>query len=57
MWYVGNMHLHGPTDDYIIVPVIPLTLHQTLLEKCHDTPSASHQGSNKTLDMLHKEAY
>ena len=47
----------GPTRDIIIVPIIPLSLRQTILARNHDTPSAGHQGVERTVERVRKEAY
>ena len=41
----------GPTQDIIIVPIIPLSLHQTILARNYDTPSAGHQGVERTVSV------
>ena len=47
----------GPTDDCVVVPILPAGLQKEALEQCHDIPSAGHQGSDKTLDRLRHQAY
>ena len=42
----------GPTRDIIIVPIIPLSLRQTILARNHDTPSAGHQGVERTVERV-----
>ena len=47
----------GPTRDIITVPVLPPSLHQAILARNHDTPSAGHQGIERTLERVREEAY
>ena len=47
----------GLTADVITVPILPPSLHKQALHANHDHPSAGHQGSEKTLQRLRKEAY
>ena len=54
--FVCRKHSPGPTRD-IIVPIIPLSLCQTILARNHDTPSAGHQGVERTVERVRKEAY
>ena len=44
-------------SDVITVPIIPPSLRPQLLQQTHDTPSAGHQGFDKTLQRLQQEAY
>ena len=46
----------GPISDVITVPLMPTRLHQEALQQSHDTPSAAHQGSAKTLAQLQQQA-
>ena len=41
----------GPLEEIITVPVMPTSLQEVALRSCHDIISASHQGTEKTLDM------
>ena len=47
----------NPLKDAVTVPVLPLKLHREALVQCHDIPLAGHQGKEKTLERLRKEAY
>ena len=47
----------GPTSDTVVVPLLPETLHQKALSMCHDSPAAGHQGTQKTLERIRREAY
>ena len=40
-----------------MVPMLPMNLQRQALQQCHDSPVAGHQGFNKTLELLCKEAY
>ena len=42
----------GPTRDIIIVPIIPLSLRQTILARNHDTHSAGHEGVERTVERV-----
>ena len=46
-----------PLGTAVTVPILPKSLQRRALQQCHDSPSAGHQGFNKTLELLHKEAY
>jgi len=39
------------------MPILPKSLQTQVLQQCHDSPAAGHQGSDKTLALLHKKAY
>ena len=43
--------------DAVTVPLLPPSRRQSILHRCHDTPSASHQGIAKTLKRVQQEAY
>ena len=47
----------GPTSDTIVVPVLPEALHQKAMSLYHDSPTAGHQGTLKTLERIRQEAY
>ena len=47
----------SPLQDEVTVPVLPPSLRQETLYQCHDLPTAGHQGMEKTLERLRKEAY
>ena len=47
---VNRKYSPGPTRDIIIVLIIPLSLRQTILARNHDTPSAGHQGVERTVE-------
>ena len=40
-----------------MVPVLPEALHQKAMSLCHDSPTAGHQGTLKTLERIRQEAY
>ena len=46
-----------PTHDSVTVPILPTNLRHHALVRCHNIPSAGHQGSEKTLERLRMEAY
>ena len=54
---VCRKYTPGPTKDLIAVPIIPDSLRQKVLYHCHDSPTAGHQGIDKTLERLRKVAY
>ena len=43
--------------DAVTVPLLPPSQHQSILHRCHDVPSAGHQGIAKTLRRVQQEAY
>ena len=47
----------GPTAKTVTVPVLPRSLQAAALHHCHDAPTASHLGYEKTLHKLQQEAY
>ena len=47
----------GPLEPVVTVPVLPPCLQQEALRLSHDVPTAGHQGVDKTLDRLRKNAY
>ena len=47
----------GPLEPVVTVPVLPPSLQQEALRLSHDVPTAGHQGVDKTLEKLHKNAY
>jgi len=46
-----------PLGTTSTVPILPKSLQRQALQRCHDSPSPGHQGFDKTLALLHKEAY
>ena len=46
-----------PLGTVVLVPILPKSLQRQALQQCHDSPVAGHQGFNKTLELLCKEAY
>ena len=54
---VCRKYTPGPTRDTIVVPILPPNLQSKALYHSHDAPTAGHQGINKTLERLGKEAY
>ena len=46
-----------PLGTVVTVPILPKSLQRQALQQCHDSPVAGHQGFNKTLELLRKEAY
>ena len=46
-----------PLETVVTVPILPKSLQRQALQHCHDSPVAGHQGVNKTLERLRKEAY
>ena len=45
-----------PLRSVVTIPVLPQCLQKQALQRCHDAPSAGHQGFRKTLEHLRKEA-
>ena len=50
-------YVPGPLQEEVTVPILPPCLRKGALHQCHDPPTAGHQGVEKTLDRLRKEAY
>lgn len=46
-----------PVSEVLTVPILPECLHLQAIVRCHDIPTAGHQGSEKTLKRLQTEAY
>ena len=46
----------GPSNDIIIVPILPHSLQPDALYRSHDVPAAGHQGVEKTLEYLRQQA-
>ena len=46
-----------PKMDAVTVPLLPPSQRQNILYRCHDIPSAGHQGIAKTLKRVQQEAY
>eukprot|EP00731_Ephydatia_muelleri_P020712 Em0013g439a len=47
----------GPLEEFIAVPVMPISLQEVALRSCHDIISAGHQGTERTLDRLKRMTY
>ena len=47
----------GPSSDSITVPILPHSLQQDALCCSHDAPATGHQGIEKTLERLRRQAY
>lgn len=47
----------NPGGEVITVPVLPSSMQQTTMYRCHNSPAAGHQGADKTLNLLKSEAY
>ena len=47
----------SPPGDDVTVHILPTKLHEGALKCNHDAPAAEHQGAEKTLLYLRKEAY
>ena len=54
---VYRIYTPDPAGGTVTVPVLPQPLRQQALQSSHDIPSASHQGVDKTLYRLPREAY
>jgi hypothetical protein len=50
-------YVPGPLQEEVTVPILPPSLRQEALHQCHNLPTAGHQGIEKTLDRLRREAY
>ena len=46
----------SPGGEVIVVPVLPSSLQPGALQRNHDVPTAGHQGFDKTLQRLRREA-
>ena len=46
-----------PLGTVVSVPILPKSLQRQALQRSHDSPGAGHQGVDKTLELLRKEAY
>ena len=46
-----------PTHEPVTVPILPESLRHHALHRCHNIPTAGHQGAEKTLAHLKTEAY
>ena len=47
----------SPMAEAVTVPILPTSLHQDALQRNHDAPTAGHQGFERTLERLRREAY
>ena len=54
---VYRIYTPDPAGGTVTVPVLPQPLRQQALQSSHDIPSAGHQGVDKTLHRLRREAY
>ena len=54
---VCRKYTPGPTADVITVPIIPDSLRHDALHRCHDSPTAGHQGIDKSMERLRQVAY
>ena len=54
---VCRKYTPGPTADVITVPIIPDSLRHEALYRCHDSPIAGHQGTDKSMERLRQVAY
>ena len=50
-------YIPSPMSESVTVPILPASFRQQALIRNHDTPSAGHQGSDRTLERLRNEAY
>ena len=50
-------YIPQPLGSMVTVPVLPQCLQGDALYRCHDAPSAGHQGFRKTLENLRNKAY
>ena len=50
-------YIPSPTSESVTVPILPTSFRRQALIRNHDTPSAGHQGSDRTLERLRNEAY
>ena len=54
---VCRQYRPGPTEDIVTVPIIPITLRQSMLRQVHDAPGAGHLGIDKTLEKARQQGY
>ena len=54
---VCRKYIPSPSEDMVIVPILPPALRQEALFQSHDVPMAGHQGAEKTLQRLRRQAY
>ena len=54
---VCRKYIPSPSGDMVIVPILPPALCQEALFQSHDVPMAGHQGAEKTLQRLRRQAY
>ena len=47
----------NPMEEAVTVPILPASLHQEALQRNHNAPAAGHQGVERTLDRVRREAY
>lgn len=52
-----RQYIPSPLSGFVTVPILPPGLRRQALIRNHDTPSAGHQGSDRTLERLRNEAY
>ena len=46
-----------PGGEVITVPVLPSSMQQSVMYRCHNSPAVGHQGAEKTLNLLKFEVY
>ena len=56
-FFADSIRTSQPLGTVVTVLILPKSLQRQALPQCHDFPAAGHQGINKALELLHKEAY
>ena len=46
-----------PGGEVITVPVLPSSMQQSVMYRCHNSPAVGYQGAEKTLNLLKFEGY
>ena len=52
-----RQYVHSPISETVTVPILPVSMQPQALIRNHDIPTAGHQGAERTLHRLRKEAY
>ena len=50
-------YVPSPMQDAVTVPKLPVSMRHQAFTRNHNTPTAGHQGSGRTLQRLWQEAY
>ena len=52
-----RQYVPSPMSETVTVPILPVSMRPQALIRNHDIPTAGHQGAERTLHRLRKEAY